>query len=86
MTAPDRPTAETTWARMPTRNGPHWFTKDLKDRDLSQFVGVSRVEYGDGSTHFETREGAVIGPGWGWWLLIPDHRKTAHVPETHHDA
>ncbi len=68
------------WQRMPTSHGPHWFTKDLKDRDISQFVGVSARQYGQTDPwEFIRGYDTVIQPDEGWWLLIPDHRKTAEV-------
>lgn len=67
------------WQRMPTTFGPYWFAKTLDDRDLADLVRVSRVEYGDGTVEFHKGYDTPIRPDEGWWLLIPDERKTAEV-------
>lgn len=67
------------WRQMPTIYGPHWFTPKLEDRDLAEFVRVSMRQYGDGTVEFAKGYDTKIEPGEGWWLLIPDERRTAGV-------
>lgn len=72
---------ERKWARLPVGYGPYWFCKDLKDRDLADFVRVSQIQHGGEEPFFcrgyERFYDKPIKPDEGWWLPILDERKTA---------
>ncbi len=65
---------------MPTKSGPHWFTKELKDRDIAVFIGVSGRKYHERDPwEFMRGYDTVIQSDEGWWLAISDYRRTAAV-------
>lgn len=72
---------ERKWSRMPTSYGPHWFCDNLQDREIAEIVRVAKVECVGKEVYFKRmeRNGRIIEQDQGWWLAIPDDRRTAKV-------